>query len=80
MSGSAIPGSDISTLPSRRKQGPILSPPSKMGPWQCALPALETSNPEIVFFAASARCGLSPRRPARAVPKGGAVSRFPEIL
>jgi len=51
-----------------------------MGPWQCALPALETSNPEIVFFAASAQCELSPRRPARAVIKRDAVSRFPGIL
>ena len=25
-------------------------PPSKMGPWQCALPALKTSIPEIAFF------------------------------
>ena len=36
-----------------------------MEPWQCALPALETSNPAIVFFAASAQCGHSPRRRAR---------------
>ncbi len=34
-----ISGSDILTLPSAHCYGPIFEGASKMGPWQCALPA-----------------------------------------